>query len=168
MADKLSPGRQQINYVRARIKLARGDNAGGLAEMQKAIDIDPTIGEPHFYHALISIGTASIDQINREFVLALDLGFQPRTSQELRLLYNYFIINEQYALGIDYFAELQPTPTLRLDQQLYAGSLAYHAGQYANARLIFENIRKEYPAFFMTERFVKEFKSQFKAVGMIE
>ncbi len=166
IADKLSPRRQQTYYARARVKLALGDNAGGLAEMQKAIDLAPEVGEPHFYHALLSIGTASIDSINRELVQSLDAGFQPKSVQELKLVFSYFMLNEQYQLGADYFSELELGEVLLLEQQLDLGALAFKATEFDVARHAFEFVKEKFPMFLLTDRFNKDFKQMFLTAGV--
>ena len=167
MAEKFSPRRQQIFYVRSRIRLALGDTAGGLAEMQRAIDLAPDVGEPHFFHALLNVGTGTIDEINRELVLALDQGFEPVNLQQLRLVVQYFLLNEQYALGADYLDEFKEVPySMRLEHQLYLGQFAFKDNQYERARIAFQNVADEFSLFLMTDRFNTEFKSMFAAVGI--
>jgi O-antigen ligase len=166
-ADALSPHRQQIQFIRARINLALGDVPGAIKDMQTAIDYDPLVGEPHYFHAILSVGTASIDAINRELVQALDCGYQPKSLQELKLLFNYFMINEQYALGSDYFAELSyANNSLLLEQQLFLGTLSVKATIFDTARKAFERVKNEFPVFMLTERYQKEFEPMFKSVGV--
>ncbi len=166
-ADALSPRRQQIQFIRARINLALGDVPGAIKDMQTAIDYDPLVGEPHFFHAILSVGTASIDAINRELVQALDYGYQPKSLQEMKLLFNYFMINEQYALGSDYFTELSySNNSLLLEQQLFLGTLSVKATIFDSARKAFERVKNEFPIFMLTERYQKEFEPMFKSVGV--
>jgi len=81
-ADRISPRRQATEYVRAKLLNLKGDKAGAITAMERAIALDPEVGDAHFYHALLLLesndGAGGIRALERASVL----GREPRTVSE--------------------------------------------------------------------------------------
>ncbi len=81
-ADSISPRRQATEYVRAKLLNLKGNKAGALAAMERAIALDPEVGDAHFYYALLLLESGSGEAGARELSRASALGREPRNASE--------------------------------------------------------------------------------------
>ncbi len=90
LAMKLSPKRQSVYYVAAKLKLIRGASKEALELMRQAVQLDEEVGDPHFYYAMTAFGAGDTSLGFKEIELAKKLGREPRTNEELRVLANFY------------------------------------------------------------------------------
>lgn len=81
-ADGISPRRQATEYVRAKLLNLKGDKSGALAAMERAVALDPEVGDAHFYYALLLLESGNKVAGLREINRAAELGREPRNASE--------------------------------------------------------------------------------------
>lgn len=89
-AIELSPNRQQNYYVKAKLHLLKGEKEAALQAMEKAVALDPAIGDPHFYYALTLLEVGETAKGFEELETAGALGRAPRSFEEKRIVANYY------------------------------------------------------------------------------
>ncbi|MEY4731671.1 MAG: hypothetical protein RL681_617 [Candidatus Parcubacteria bacterium] len=133
-ALQLSPNRQQIRFVEAKLRLVQGRIDEALAAMRKAIDLDPEIAESHFDYALMAFEAGKIQEGFAELETAERLGRVPRAGNEMRIVANQYADAGNYAKAISlYGAALGKNPD-DLESRLKLGIVYFYAGDLLAAR----------------------------------
>ena len=83
-AAELSPRRQSTYIQLGNLKAVSGDPTASLSYYQQAVDLDPQIGEPHWYLGRGFIKSGEKERAVEEFVRSWDLGFRPKLKNEIR------------------------------------------------------------------------------------
>jgi tetratricopeptide (TPR) repeat protein len=82
--------RQQNYYVKAKLHLILNEDNEAVAAMDKAVSLDPEIGDPHFYYALTLLELGDTEKGFAELKTAEELGRLPNTAEEARAVANYY------------------------------------------------------------------------------
>jgi len=165
-AIALSPNRQENYYALAEMRLQQGDTGGAYAVMRRAIDLDARVGEPHFYFGLLALGVGDSETGWQEINLAKELGREPLSGAEFRVLANYYGDHDEYEQAIDYYAKalaLSPDDT---EAKLKKGIVHYYLGEDLTAKALFEQVFQARPDFLGTSNFVA-LEPIFRAVGAV-
>lgn len=143
-AEKLSPRRQATFYVLAKVKNLKGDKEGALAAMQKAIDLDPEIGEPHFFYGLLLFDSGKVKEGVEAIKLAAKLGREPINGDEARVVGGYLSDAEEYELAIKYFLKALIFNPDDAESRLKVGLTYYFAGQMEPAKRFIGEVMKSH------------------------
>jgi len=142
VALTLSPGRQQAYYILGKLDLLSGDTAGALAAMQKAIDLDPEIGESHFYFALIAFEAEKTSEAFVALETAKQLGRVPKNSGELRIVANHYADAGNYGEAIKLYNQSLEKEPADLETKLKLGIVYLYAGDKEAARRYIGEVAK--------------------------
>ncbi len=82
--------RQQNYYVKAKLHLILNEDKEAVAAMDKAVALDPQIGDPRFYYALTLFEVGDAQKGFAELKTAEELGRLPETAEEARIVANYY------------------------------------------------------------------------------
>lgn len=104
MAWQWSPRRQQILYAMAKTALLKGDDKKGYALFQRAVDLNPAAGDPHFFLGLIALARKNTELGLAEIKLAEKLGRRPKNIKEAISLGNLIGDTGDYKKAIVYYA----------------------------------------------------------------
>ena len=143
-ADAISPRRQATEYVRAKLLNLKGDKAGALLAMERAIALDPVVGDAHFYYALLLLESGDVASGVRELSRATELGREPRSAREASVAAAQLGDLGMYKESALYFqkALLMQPDDLELTMKL--GLVYYFDGNKdAARRLILEVMKKQ-------------------------
>lgn len=109
-ALELSPRRQQVYYVLAAARFAKGDTAGAYRIFEEVVALNPEAGDSHFFYGLMAYGVGDTKKGRAEIARAYELGRKPRSTGEAMLLAtlvgdkeeNYKEAIELYGLAMSY------------------------------------------------------------------
>lgn len=139
-ADALSPRRQATEYVRAKLLNLKGDKAGALAAMERAVALDPEVGDAHFFYALLLLESnnkiAGLREINR----AAELGREPRSASEASVAAGQLGDLEAYKESIFYFQKALLMKPNDLELTMKLGLVYYFDGNKDAARRLIANV----------------------------
>ncbi|MGC9394376.1 MAG: tetratricopeptide repeat protein [Anaerolineae bacterium] len=76
-ALQLAPDDGEAQMFLGQFRLMTGDNAGALAALEMAVRLSPTLGQAHYLHGLALQAAGKLDDAQKTFVRAADLGYQP-------------------------------------------------------------------------------------------
>ncbi len=141
-AEELSPRRQTTKYALSKLLFMKGDAQGALNALQAAVDLDPEIGEAHFYYALLLLELHRIPEAAREIDRALELGRSPRTANEARLIAGYFGDADDYARAELYFQQALLFEPDDMETKMKLGLVYYFDKQYDAARRMITEVMK--------------------------
>ncbi len=139
-AEKLSPKRQATFYVLSKIKNLKGDKEGALAVMKRAVDLDPKVGEPHFFYALLLFDKGRVPEGVEEIKLAAKLGRGPITADEARVIGGYLSDAGDYNLAISYFLKAIIFDPDDAEAKLKLGLTYYFAGNKDPAKRFIQEV----------------------------
>ena len=137
-AEALSPHRQLTLYASSKRKYLLKDYAGAIADMKKAIDLDPEVGDPHFFYGLLLLDDNQIDWGIGELFRAAQLRRVPETTAEVALVYKNFVEKERIEAGIQYFEQCHQIRPRSVDFVLDLALLNYQYGNPSSAKAYFE------------------------------
>jgi O-antigen ligase/tetratricopeptide (TPR) repeat protein len=145
-----SPLRQQIYFIVARTAVLEGNPQAAVAAIKKAIDLDPQVGEPHFFYALLSYEIGDVKTGDRELALAKEYGRGPRDANEAVNLAtllgdkkgDYKGAAQNYIIALDYATKAGDIQTV-YDIQLRLGIAFYYDHQLENAKKTFQALVDE-------------------------
>lgn len=145
-AERLSPNRQQNYYLAAKVKYLRDDPAGAVEEMKKAVDLDPSVGDPHFYYGLLLFQIQKLDDGVQEILLAKKLGREPKNVTELKILGDGFADSGHYDEAIAYYnGAVGLSERNDFDALLKLSLTYYYAGNRLEARNKFDEFLANVP-----------------------
>lgn len=143
-AEELSPRRQTTKYVLSKLLFVKGDAQGAFQALRAAVDLDPEIGEAHFYYALVLLETHRMADAAREIDRAAALGRFPKTASEARLIAGYFGDANDYARAELYFQQALLLDPKDRETKMKLGLVYYlHGKRDAARRLISEVMKTE-------------------------
>lgn len=143
-AEKLSPRRQATFYVLSKIKSLKSDKEGALAAMQRAIDLDPQIGEPHFFYGLLLFDKGQVFEGLEKIKLAAKLGRGPINSDEARVVGGYLSDAGEYDLATDYFLKALMFKPDDAEARLKVGLTYYFSGNREAASRFISEVMKSH------------------------
>ncbi len=97
---KTSPGRQQVYYTWARLKLMIGQRDAGLALLQHAIDLEPKVADSHWYMAVFVYDTDSTRAL-AELQTASQLGFNITSSANRYIAFQIYKRNKMFSQAVE-------------------------------------------------------------------
>ena len=131
---KISPSRQSIYYIGAKIKIIEGRKEEAVAMIKKAVDLDPEVGDPHFYYGLIALQAGKNELGFSEIEKADKLGRKPIDFGEMRVLANFYGEAERYDEAIQLYKNALGLNPGDLDSRLKLGLVYYFNGEKSLAR----------------------------------
>jgi O-antigen ligase len=85
---KLSPNRQEIMFYLAQTALIRGDTETAIQWTEKAVEVDPTIRQSHWYLGRLYFVAGRYQNAAVEIKKALELGYRPQNKAEEEFIKN--------------------------------------------------------------------------------
>ena len=134
-AEKLSPRRQQIFFGLGEMYLFAKEYDRAEATFRHLVDLEPRVGEAHWYLGLTLGELDKNKEATAEFYLAYQYGYIPQTQEELNFFVDLFEEQKRYydiAVIYDrYTGDREPT-----NSELFAKEAAawFAAGEYEKAR----------------------------------
>ena len=126
--------RQSIYYIGAKIKIIEGRKEEAVAMIKKAVDLDPEVGDPHFYYGLIALQAGKNELGFSEIEKADKLGRKPIDFGEMRVLANFYGEAERYDEAIQLYKNALGLNPGDLDSRLKLGLVYYFNGEKSLAR----------------------------------
>jgi O-antigen ligase/Flp pilus assembly protein TadD len=133
-AIKASPRRQQPYYSLARIQVLQGNPFEALKTMRHAVELDPLSADPHFYYGLTALGTGNNDLGFAEIARAKELGREPKTGAEARILGNFEAEAGHYEEAAKNYRNALRADPADVDTQVKLGIVDYYLGERDEAR----------------------------------
>ena len=168
----LSPNRQQVYYVLAKTSILEEKYNQAKDWFQKAVDLNPKAGDPHFYLGLLAYQTGDTKTGDREIARAKELGREPRNVSEAVALGTILgDLEHRYNESVRYY-----NLALRLskEEKSYLSSesielklaLAYYFNnQLDAARAVFKDMKNQGVDFTKSPSYA-ELKLVFQALGL--
>ncbi|MBI5079268.1 O-antigen ligase family protein [Candidatus Wolfebacteria bacterium] len=149
-ALELSPERQQIYYVLAKVKLLKGDVAGAYKVFEDVVSLNPEAADPHLYFGLMAYGIGDVKRGNQEIARAEQLGRTPQKVEELinlgnfvgDLEHNYKKSVEYYKLALSVISGEAGYPARRQEILLKLAIAYYFDKNYEQSRQTFLELKK--------------------------
>ncbi len=141
-AEALSPRRQTTEYLLSKILYLKGDSEGALAALDRAVLLDPEVGEPHFYYGMLLLRTGDVPSAGRELDLAERFGRAPKNAAEAAMLGSYFGDAEDYARSIRYFQKALLYDSGDIESKLKLGLVYHFDRQHDAARNILRDVMR--------------------------
>lgn len=133
-ALKLSPRRQQTYYALAKIRILQNRWDDALRAAADAIELEPEIGESHFYYGLIAFEAGKPEIGFRSIETAERLGRVPKTGHEMRVIANYYADAGNYEKSIVLYHQAVDESAADLEARLKLGIVYFYAGNIPAAR----------------------------------
>ena len=111
---------------------------GAVINLAAAIDLDPEVGDPHFFYGLLLLDDNQIDWGIGELFRAAQLRRVPETTAEVALVYKNFVEKERIEAGIQYFEQCHQIRPRSVDFVLDLALLNYQYGNPSSAKAYFE------------------------------
>ena len=141
-AERISPNRQATRYVRARALGLKGDAAGALAAMKSAVDLDPEVGDAHFYYAMMLLEAKNAAQGVPELHRAEALGRIARNASEARTLGGFLGDMDLYEESQKQFLRALFLKPDDLESKMKLGIVYYWSGDRDAARRTIQEVMK--------------------------
>ena len=138
----LSPRRQQIRFVEAKLRMVQGRTDEALQAMRAAIDLDPEIAESHFDYALIAFEAERVADGFLALATAERLGRTPRTTPEMRIVANRYADAGNYPKAIELYGKALGLNPDDLESRLKLGIVYFYAGDILAARAELEIVAR--------------------------
>jgi tetratricopeptide (TPR) repeat protein len=141
-ALRLSPRRQQSYYALAKIRILQNRWDDALRVAEEAIDIEPEIGESHFYHGLIAFEAGKTELGFRSIETAERLRRVPKTGHEMRIIANHYADAGSYDKAIALYRQAIDESAADLEARLKLGIVYFYAGDVPAARAELEIVAR--------------------------
>jgi tetratricopeptide (TPR) repeat protein len=126
--------------VLAKIKSLQGKRDEALRVVKQAIELNPEIGDSHFYYALLAFEAGRPAEAFRALDTAAQLGRKPRTAAELRVVGNHYGDAGDYTRAIALYEEGLRLDGGDLEAQLKLGLVYYYHGDIGAARRYIQGV----------------------------
>lgn len=144
-AERISPRRQQSLFVRAKVKLLRGDREGALSDMKAAIELDPEAAMPYYNYAKLLAQFTQGPEVKMAFEAALLKGYRPTAVSEFAYLGGYFGDAGEYERSYEFFkAAYEMDPANKEYLAKYALT-SFYTQRTDEARQLFTHLLKIAP-----------------------
>lgn len=125
---KLSPRRQSIYHIGAKLKIIEGKKEEAIKMMKEAVDLDPEVGDPHFFYGLIALQAKQYDLGFSEIKRAEHLGRKATSPDEMRVLANFYGDFGKYNEAISLYQEALKRDSRDVESRLKLGLVYYMKG----------------------------------------
>jgi O-antigen ligase/Tfp pilus assembly protein PilF len=144
-AEAVSPNRQQTLFVKAKVKLLKGDREGAFLDMKAAIALDPQAAMPYYNYAKLLAQFTAGKEVIKAFDDAFAKGYKTNSPSELAMLGGYYGDANEYEKAYHYFKwayELDPGNNEYLAKY---GLTSFYTQRTKEAKQIFTQLLKVMP-----------------------
>ncbi len=149
IALTLSPNRQEVYFSMAKTKAIRGDYAGAIVVLKKALDLDPKVADAHFYYGLLLSANKDLAGGYAELKTAIALGKTWKNYYEPRTVADFFAAAGHTDEAIDlYRVAVQMSTTDDSETRLKVADFLMDAGpeHFAEATVLYQGLINIAPA----------------------
>lgn len=164
IALELSPDRQEVYFSLAKTKSLKGDYAGALEILKKALDLDPKVPDAHFYYGLIAFETGDEKLGDSEIKAAIQLGREWKNYYEPRAVANYYADAGKFDEAIGLYLESLALGPKDLETRIKLGAAYFFAGDRDLARKYLGEAAQEFD--FKTSPSYEAFKPILDELGI--
>lgn len=161
----LSPGRQHPYYLLAKLEVARNNPDAALAYTNKAIELDPLVGDPHFFKALTAFAFERAEIAMTALVQAEKLGRTTRNAREDRLIGGYLADAGAYDRALAYLNSALDREPSDLEALFKKGWVLYRKGNVSAARETISSFLTALPTFKTSPQY-PPFAEMFRDLGL--
>lgn len=154
-ALEISPKRQQNYYALAKIRLIQGNKKAALDLIKQAVELDPEVGDPHFYYAFMAFETGDRELGFKELERAKELGRDYKTGGEARVIGNYYADSGDYHNAILYYQLALGAGPDDFESKLKLGIAYFYNSQTDLARATIGEFLKAMPEFRQSPNYEK-------------
>lgn len=171
-ALELSPNRQQVYYVLAKTNILRQKYDVAKNMFQKAVDLNPRAGDPHFYLGLLAYQTGNSEMGDNEIALAKKLGREPKNVTEAVALATILgDLERRYDESVKYYKlayemkKGEQTYLISQEIELKLALAYYFNNQLDEAKKTFEHLKGQ-GVDFTTSPSYEDLKPVFRSLGL--
>lgn len=144
-AERISPRRQQTLFVRAKVKLLRGDREGAFADMKEAIALDPQAAMPHYNYAKLLAQFTTGREVIEAFDAAFAKGYRTSSALELAMLGGYYGDANRYEEAYRFFKQAYEIDPGNNEYLAKYGLTSFYTQRNEEARQVFTHLLKVMP-----------------------
>lgn len=130
----LAPNRQEIYFYLIKTKNLEGDNAGALALAKKALDLDPRVGDSHFYYGMLAFANHDNAIGYQEVKAAMALGRRWHDFREPQVAADYFADSGHVSEAIELYRTALTMQPGDIEAEIKLGAAYYISGNHGLAR----------------------------------
>ncbi len=144
-AELVSPNRQQTLFVKAKVKLLKGDREGAFDDMKAAIALDPQAAMPYYNYAKLLAQFTTGKEVIEAFDAAFAKGYKTYSATELAMLGGYYGDANEYEKAYAFFKQAYQLDPNNNEYLAKYGLTSFYTQRTKEAKQIFTHLLKVMP-----------------------